>query len=85
MYVYELTERVEQLASNGLPPPIKKEFLQLLVGNPGTLSALPTELQHVVALCVLILITDLLVTKCLMPFLLLRIWLSGTLRRWSSE
>jgi hypothetical protein len=48
MYLYELTERVEQLASAGLPPRVEKEFLQILIDNPGTLSAMPTELQQMV-------------------------------------
>ena len=46
MHMYELTERLEQLASCELPPKIEREFLQMLADNPAILWALPRELQQ---------------------------------------
>jgi hypothetical protein len=48
MHMYELTERAEELALYGLPPKIEREFLQMLVDNPGLLAVIPKDLQLMV-------------------------------------
>ncbi len=48
MHMYELTERAENLALYGLPPKIEREFLQMLVDNPGLLAVIPQDLQLMV-------------------------------------
>ena len=48
MHMYEVTERLEQLAACGLPLKVETEFLQMLVDNPAMLSVMPRELQEMV-------------------------------------
>ncbi len=48
MYMYEVTERLEEWASYELPPKAQTEFLQILIDNPAILPMIPAELQVMV-------------------------------------